>query len=35
MITVLKNNEFHMMIEKDNNGDYWQEPYCTELGYIL
>lgn len=31
MITVLKNNEFHMMIEKDNNGDYWQRPYCTEL----
>lgn len=30
MTTVLKNDEFHMMIEKDDDGNHWQRPWCTE-----
>ena len=30
MITVLQNIEFHIMVEKDTEGNYWQRPFCTE-----
>ncbi len=30
MTTVLQNIPFHIMVEKDADGNYWQRPFCTE-----